>query len=129
MRYDFKPEHKTKVALFQHTGEAILFWVCLAALILLAFISYFRYTTLKPVVDAYQAMGRDLHPVRQRLIQVQAENDTLRHHAQELAQVQTERDSLRQIIERIESIESRMDSLHHPRPAPPRREPTIIDLK
>ena len=42
-KIDFKPENTGKITLFANKGEAIVFWISVAALIFLAMLYIFRY--------------------------------------------------------------------------------------
>jgi len=81
-----------KVKLFAHKGEAIVFWICVAALVFWAVTSLFRYFYLEKAVDSYNQLTDKAHPVILQLKELRAENESLMF----------EQDSLKQIVSALE---------------------------
>jgi uncharacterized protein YceH (UPF0502 family) len=42
-QFDLQPKNKRKISLFANKAEAIVFWLCIAGLIFLGIVSFFRY--------------------------------------------------------------------------------------
>lgn len=77
MKYDLKPATKVKVKLFGNTAEAIVFWLCCAALIALTILTFFRYYYLQVVLDKYHELGENVNPLIIRLEKLTSLNDSL----------------------------------------------------
>ncbi len=86
------PKKIEKVKLFAHKGEAVVFWICLTALVFLAITSLFRYFYLDKVVKEYSTLSGEAHPIVLQLNKLQAENDSL----------MLEQDSLKQAVSALE---------------------------
>ena len=82
-----EPKKTKKVKLFAHKGEAVVFWICLAALVFLAITSLFRYFYLDKVAKEYNKRVGEAHPIVLQLNELQAENDSLRQEQISLKQV------------------------------------------
>lgn len=77
MRFDFKPSSSSKVKLFANSGEAIVFWLCVAALIFLAIITFYRSYYLKMIVDEYHSLGENINPILIQMQILESEKDSL----------------------------------------------------
>lgn len=42
-QFDLEPQDKRKITLFANKAEAIVFWLCIAGLIFVGIVSFFRY--------------------------------------------------------------------------------------
>ncbi len=78
MKYNLKPEKKSKVRLFANSGEAIVFWLSIGGLIFLAIISIYRVNYLQSIINQYNSIGENINPVILKLEKLELENDSLR---------------------------------------------------
>lgn len=120
MKYDLKPEDQRKVKLFAHRGEAVVFWISLAALIFLILISLFRYFYLDKIVKEYNKLAGQTHPVMLKLNEVKTQNEFLLTRQQQFA------DSLHITLDSLARVQSALKQLRQkiPKrkgPAPPQK--------
>lgn len=79
MRYTNKPLEKTKINLFAHSGEAVVFWLALAGLLFLAIVSVYRGYHLQKIIDQYNGVAYEVNPLIINMQKVVAINDSLNH--------------------------------------------------
>ena len=88
MNLDFRPAERDGVTLFRHWGDAVIFWICLAALLIVCALAVFRYAALRTVIDRYRELDAvpavELGPIERRLETLQVEVDSLRAHNERL---------------------------------------------
>jgi len=77
LRFDFKVGNSSKIRLFANSGEAIVFWFCVAALIFLAIITFYRSYYLKTIVDEYHSLGKNINPILIQMQILESEKDSL----------------------------------------------------
>jgi len=89
-----------KVKLFAHKGEAVVFWICVAALVFWTITSLFRYFYLEKAVEEFNKLSDDSHPVVLQLKELKADNDSLL----------VEQNSLKQTVAALEDSASQLRS-------------------
>jgi len=82
MKYDLVPKNQTRVKLFANKAEAIVFWLCIAGLLFLAFLFVFRYFILTQLEsDISESFKSD---VTKRVDDLERQNEQLLKELKEI---------------------------------------------
>lgn len=85
------PENKEKITLFKTRGEAAVFWICCAAVLMLGVISLFRWGQLRMETEKYLSASNEV-----RLIQGEMKklSETVSVQQNEISDLRRQVDSL-----------------------------------
>ncbi len=86
-KFDFKPKDQTKITLFANKGEAIVFWVSVAALLFLAMLFVFRYFTGQQTEAIYQQFRDSRQEMMMKIEELEEENDIIQQKVDSLEAV------------------------------------------
>ena len=106
MKIEFKPRNQTKVYMFENRGEAIVFWLCIAGLLILTFFTVFRYYSVNKLKVTYGTLQTSSTPILSRIeklenqsIKLTSQTDSLRMELQDnkktIVEIRTEIDSIK----------------------------------
>jgi hypothetical protein len=76
LKINFKPRNNQKISLFAHWGEALVFWISISGLVLLAIITIVRAIDRSNTRKSFQELRNEQQQVYQKIELLEKQNET-----------------------------------------------------
>ncbi|GAB4376149.1 MAG: hypothetical protein Kow0042_22130 [Calditrichia bacterium] len=84
-KFDLKPRNDSKIVLFANKGEAVVFWISVAAVLFLAVLYIFRYFTFKDMPARLATMKSEQQQLILEIDYLKEQNQKLQKQLDSLA--------------------------------------------
>jgi hypothetical protein len=84
MKIDFKPQSDRKISLFKNWGEAVVFWLCLAGVILIVIITIVKWIDHSKTRNVFHELRTEQQQVLQKIELLEKQNRILKQQADSL---------------------------------------------
>ena len=85
MKIDFKPQSDRKISLFKNWGEFVVFWLCLAGVILIVIITIVRWIDHSKTRNTFHELRTEQQQVLQKIELLEKQNRLLKEQADSLS--------------------------------------------